>query len=364
MSLIVHVSRLGSACLPDKFSGAASGDFRLFSLDKDVLSQARRYLKNGGNVVFNGSLELAQQVTSRLLDGEQELLPRVSSVRERKLASRQLRQRLLTLAWQDSRLGVANLAQGSIAGLLGERELPDLPLLIPVQDAAVIAGMSEARHPVSTIESDLLVHPDVLAPKSEPTLRLVTDAMRQASLRLPVNARVLDMGCGSGVLTIAALQILHQLNPQITASDILPEALATTRINVERLAVAGLHPSAIRIGEPGDLFQQLSGQQFDLIVFNAPWVVAPARTRAELALNDPGQQTMRRFFEQCPDHLNPGGQVIVGYADNSGSQAIVSLERLIDGAGLRQTTVLKDRIKTYRAKRSWQSIYAYLLETK
>ncbi len=360
MSLIVHVSRLGSACLPEKFSGAAGGEFRLFAMDKDVLNQARRYLKNGGNVVFDGSLELAQQVVSRLLDSEYELLPRTSDARGRKLASRQLRQRMLTLA------GQVSAGPGlDIAGLLGERDLPPLPLLIPIQEAAVIAGMSETRCVVPTIASDLLVHPDVLAPKSEPTLQLVCSAIRQAGCSLPVNARVLDMGCGSGVLTIAAWQLLRHLAPQIMASDILPEALATTRLNVERLAGGGQPgASAVQIGDPGDLFQQLSGQRFDLIIFNAPWVVAPAHNRAELALNDPGQQTIRRFLEQCPGHLNSGGQVVVGYADNSGSQAIINLERLIDGAGLRQTAVLKDRIKTYRAKRSWQSIYAYLLESR
>ncbi|HEY8348328.1 MAG TPA: hypothetical protein VIM13_00640 [Clostridia bacterium] len=46
--------------------------------------------------------------------------------------------------------------------------------------------------------------------------------------------------------------------------------------------------------EAGDLFSPVSDAKYDLIIFNAPWVKAPAKNRAELALSDKRHETIRR----------------------------------------------------------------------
>lgn len=68
-------------------------------------------------------------------------------------------------------------------------------------------------------------------------------------------APVLDLGCGTGVLAIAAAKRLHL---PVTASDIDPEAVAMARQNVRRNGVAGLvrvHRSAgldaVAVRRPG-----------------------------------------------------------------------------------------------------------------
>ena len=71
--------------------------------------------------------------------------------------------------------------------------------------------------------------------------------------------RIFDLGCGTGVLALAAAKALAQ---RVLATDIDPEAVRVTVDNARRNAVApyvhavtaaGLHHSAIRAGAPYDL---------------------------------------------------------------------------------------------------------------
>jgi len=170
------------------------------------------------------------------------------------------------------------------------------------------------------------------------------------------------MGCGSGVLSIAAWQLLGHKSPRITATDILPEAVATTRLNWRRLAAIGnAGPEHVLTTHSGSLFEPVQGRLFDLVIFNAPWVVAPARNRAELALNDERQATIEAFIDSSPGYLSRGGRVIIGYAANAGPKAMLRLESFISAAGLVIEHIHKDRIHTRRAKRQWESVYAYVL---
>ena len=111
----------------------------------------------------------------------------------------------------------------------------------------------------------------------------------------------------------------------------------------------------------GDLFQPVAGLRFDLIIFNAPWVVSRARNRAEIAIHDEKQQTLRRFFDDLPDYLNPSGRVLIGYADASGEKAMVRLEAMIEAAGLTILNRFKERVATHRTKRKWENITVYEL---
>ncbi|HWH68857.1 MAG TPA: class I SAM-dependent methyltransferase [Candidatus Sulfotelmatobacter sp.] len=197
------------------------------------------------------------------------------------------------------------------------------------------------------------IHPDVLVPRSQPLIHLLRRALEQVRPELPAAPAVLDMGCGSGVCSLLAARVMPEA--MVTATDHLPEAVASTAVNAGRLGMT------IKTARPGDLYETLGDQQFDLMIFNAPWVAAPARNRMETALNDGGQQTIRRFLAGAPAHLNPGGRVIVGYADHSGPKAIANLERFIEESGLKTAERLSDRIRTHRSKQAWESIYAYII---
>ena len=174
---------------------------------------------------------------------------------------------------------------------------------------------------------------------------------------LDSKAIVADIGCGSGCLTLLAQQELGE-EAEIYASDLLPEAVATTKINLQRLLP---NTDNVQVIPPGDLFDPFPSVQFDIIIFNAPWVVARVRNRAELAIHDEKQQTLKRFFEQVPNFLKPDGTLLLGYADASGPKAIANLEAIIDESGFVCKNLFKRRVATHRSKRKWEHIQVYVL---
>jgi methylase of polypeptide subunit release factors len=163
-------------------------------------------------------------------------------------------------------------------------------------------------------------------------------------------------------LTLLAAQELEEKRVNIYASDLLPEAVATTRLNIQRfLDSAPPELPLIQVFPSGNLFEPVSSRQFELIIFNAPWVVSRARNRAEIAIHDEGQKTLRNFFQEAPRHLTAGGRILLGYADTSGTKAIDNLTAMVAEAGLIIANRFKKRVATHRAKRKWENIMVYEL---
>ena len=110
---------------------------------------------------------------------------------------------------------------------------------------------------------------------SHPTTRLVLNYLDEV---ITGGERVLDYGCGSGILAIAAAKLGAA---RVDAVDLDPEALQTTRAN------ALANGAALHVAPP----EQLPSSVYDLVVSNilaAPLVVlAPliARHGARIALS-------------------------------------------------------------------------------
>jgi len=103
------------------------------------------------------------------------------------------------------------------------------------------------------------VTPDVLIPRPE------TEHVVEASLAVAGNAsRILDVGCGSGIL---AITLCLETEATTFASDLSLSALAVARENA-RLLRAGVHFLA------GDLTSGVASASMDLIVSNPPYVPA------------------------------------------------------------------------------------------
>jgi release factor glutamine methyltransferase len=180
------------------------------------------------------------------------------------------------------------------------------------------------------------VAPAVLIPRPETEL-LVELALE----RIPVDAavRVLDLGTGSGAVAVALAK--QRRNAMLTAVDIDYAALAVARANASR------HGVIVRFF-CGDWFGALSGETFDLIVSNPPYVAAGD---AHLASGDvrfepkralvggaDGLDCIRAIVAQAGAHLRPGGWLLFehGY-DQAGSCRLLLAEQ-----GYRQVQSARD----------------------
>ncbi|RFC37780.1 MAG: [LSU ribosomal protein L3P]-glutamine N5-methyltransferase [Candidatus Nitrotoga sp. SPKER] len=130
---------------------------------------------------------------------------------------------------------------------------------------------------------------------------------------------VLDLCTGSGCLAILAAHAFP--DAIVDAVDISPDALEVTQRNV---ADYGLEDRINII--KSDLFFNLTGKQYDVIISNPPYVDAssmtalPAEYRHEpqLALGSgtDGLDATRDILKHAADHLNPNGLLVVEIGHN------------------------------------------------
>ena len=158
----------------------------------------------------------------------------------------------------------------------------------------------------------LRVDERVLVPRS-PLAELIVDGF-SPWLDLDHPARALDLGTGSGCL--AAALAWHWPKVSVDAVDISNSALVVAAENVRRLGLGE------RVGVfASDLFEALPGKRYDLILSNPPYVspagmeALPAEYRHEparaLAAGPDGLDILRRLMVDVPDHLAPGGFLVV-----------------------------------------------------
>lgn len=141
---------------------------------------------------------------------------------------------------------------------------------------------------------------------------------------------VLDIGTGSGCIAIAAALALPTAS--VDAADISEEALAVTRINIERHKL-GARVRPVR----SDVFSGLADRKYDVIVANPPYVGSeemaglPQEYQREPRLGlyggDDGLDIVRRILRQAHRHLQPQGILIteVGNSETALLEAFPSV---------------------------------------
>ena len=153
-------------------------------------------------------------------------------------------------------------------------------------------------------------------------------------------ARILDMGCGSGVLgiTLAA----ECPSSTVTLADVSADALDLAGENAATLGITNLE--LVR----SDLFAALSGRSFDLIVANLPYVPDGERATMPRELHhDPalalfggpdGLAVIRLFIPAAASALAPAGTLALEIGHGQATRVAA----LLDAAGLAETHVHQD----------------------
>lgn len=198
--------------------------------------------------------------------------------------------------WLDARL--TDPEREAIAGLFERRIQERLP-------AAYLIG--EAWFAGLPFEVDSRV----LVPRS-PIAELIEAGFEPWLETAP--QRILDLCTGSGCIGIACAYAFAEA--QVDLSDISAEALAVAHKNIHNHELEG-RVSA----HQSDLFANLQGRRYDLIVSNPPYVDAsdlaamPPEYHAEpelgLGSGEDGLYFTRQLLAQAADHLTDNGLLVV-----------------------------------------------------
>jgi len=132
-------------------------------------------------------------------------------------------------------------------------------------------------------------------------------------------ASALDLGTGSGCLAILLAHAYPGVD--VDAVDVSNDALTVAQRNVADYGLAD-RINLIR----SDLFANLSGKSYDLIISNPPYVTNVAmgnlppeyrhEPRIALAGGEDGLDAVRTILEQAPRFLNAGGTLVVEVGHN------------------------------------------------
>ncbi|GAB4567350.1 MAG: hypothetical protein Tsb0020_19850 [Haliangiales bacterium] len=189
--------------------------------------------------------------------------------------------------------------------------------------SARLREVYDYREPITvSVEGhEFEVHPGVFNPVAGSST-----ASLLAGMQIRPKSRVLDMGCGCGVVGIIAV---HRGARSAVLADNNPKAAANAQANLARHGL-----EATCEAHTSDVFSALGGARFDTILFNAPFLfLAPGdadHVGADASPSAPpvdsyvdvGYQVLTRFFSGAADHLAPGGTIQSTFSSD-GNQALL-----------------------------------------
>ena len=139
-------------------------------------------------------------------------------------------------------------------------------------------------------------------------------------VRIDSTSRVLDLCTGSGCIAIAIA--LHYPSVKVDATDVDLAALDVARINVERFDVG----DRVRLIE-SDLFDEVEGSQYDLIVCNPPYVSGSDindlpteyqhEPRQALEAEERGLGIVKKILHQATQNLSDNGYLLIELGDSA-----------------------------------------------
>ena len=218
----------------------------------------------------------------------------------------------------------ARLLVATAAGKTTQELLRDLSLYTSPEMADKVAALTERRisgEPVAYITGawefyglPMFVTPDVLIPRMD--TELLVDTAKELLNGRKMDARVLDLCCGSGCIACA---VGHEMPAaRIVAVDLSAKALEVARRNV---AVNRLSSRVICMQADATASPPMSMGQFDMIVSNPPYVRSADMKKLDRSVRDfepswalDGGKDGLKFYKSIIKYwksvLRPGGYLL------------------------------------------------------
>lgn len=179
-------------------------------------------------------------------------------------------------------------------------------------------------------------------PETEELVEKILAHYKKEKDTLPPPARILDMGTGSGVI---GLSLAHAFpGATATLADVSPDALALARENAEK---TGLPPERAEFVLT-NLFRNLTGGPFQLIVANLPYIPAAEILELEAEVQrDPvlaldggpvGTELIVQFLTGLKPHAAPGAFIALEIGAGQSGDLLPVMESL----GLREARSVPD----------------------
>ena len=241
----------------------------------------------------------------------------------------------------------ARLLVATASGKTTQELLRDLPLYTSSEVADKVAALTERRisgEPVAYITGawefyglPMFITTDVLIPRMD--TELLVDAAKELLNGRKMDARVLDLCCGSGCIACA---VGHEMPAaRIVAVDLSAKALEVTRRNV---AANRLSSRVICVQADAAASPPMSVGQFDMIISNPPYVRSADMRKLDRSVRDfepswalDGGKDGLKFYKSIIKYwkslLRPGGYLLFEVGEG---QAESVKEMLLTG-GFRAT---------------------------
>lgn len=155
------------------------------------------------------------------------------------------------------------------------------------------------RNSLSHDELHLTKFPSVFEMPSMFLFHLMGEVAQEG---LNKNSRVLVLGSGGG---IEAAVIAKTFGVSVDAVDINPFAVANTKATAKLFGVE----DQVRVWT-SDVFDQVP-LKYDLILFNAPYLAPADEAVDSQNYRDPGGRVLFSVLNQLPEHLRPGGKLLI-----------------------------------------------------
>jgi methylase of polypeptide subunit release factors len=172
-----------------------------------------------------------------------------------------------------------------------------------------------------------LPHPGFAEVPYEQVMAVGLDSrhLAHATIRRPMEA-ALDLCTGSGIHALLAAAQARR----VCAVDINPRAIRCTRFNALALGIDNLE------ARQGDLFAPVSGERFDLITANPPFVPSPVNALRFRDGGASGEDVQTRIVAGLPHHLATRGmaQMVTEIGEREGESIAGRVRQWLNGAAM------------------------------